>query len=155
MAKSERSRKRKPLKEHTLSLRERAGVRGHKNQKTTTYFAYAHSSPHKTIPGTKIAANIPPANFRQNPAPPFPFTINTLCYRSTPEHRNHHLQDEVTYRLLKLLESEPHLSKCEMTGQPGISLGKTNATSKSLIEKGLITIQEVIRQGPKTRSPTA
>ena len=48
------------------------------------------------------------------------------------------MQDEVTYRLLKLLESEPHLSQREIARRMGISLGKTNYCIRSLIEKGFI-----------------
>jgi len=59
------------------------------------------------------------------------------------------VQDELTYKLLKLIQKSPQLSQREMAEHLGISLGKTNATIKSLIDKGLITIQEVIRQGPK------
>ena len=90
------------------------------------------------------------SKFPRNPVTPPPCKINTLCYRSTPEHRNRHLQDEVTYRLLKLLESEPHLSQREIARRMGISLGKTNYCIKSLIEKGFIKARNFCRASQKT-----
>ena len=48
------------------------------------------------------------------------------------------MQDEVAYKLLKIIENEPQLSQREIASRMGISLGKANYCLKSLIEKGFI-----------------
>lgn len=48
------------------------------------------------------------------------------------------MQDEISYKLLKLIEEEPHLSQRVIATRMGVSLGKTNYCLKSLIEKGFI-----------------
>lgn len=48
------------------------------------------------------------------------------------------MQDETTYKLLKLIEEEPHLSQRAIAKHMGISLGKVNYCLQSLIEKGHI-----------------
>jgi EPS-associated MarR family transcriptional regulator len=48
------------------------------------------------------------------------------------------LTDEVRYRLLKLLESNPRLSQRDVARELGISLGKVNYCLKSLAKKGWI-----------------
>jgi EPS-associated MarR family transcriptional regulator len=48
------------------------------------------------------------------------------------------LTEEVRYRLLKLLEPNPHLSQREVAKELGISLGKVNYCLRALVEKGWI-----------------
>ena len=48
------------------------------------------------------------------------------------------MQDEIAYKLLKIIETEPQLSQREIAARMGISLGKANYCLKSLIEKGFI-----------------
>ena len=48
------------------------------------------------------------------------------------------VQDETTYKLMKLIEEYPHLSQREIAQRMGISLGKTNYCLKALIEKGFV-----------------
>ena len=48
------------------------------------------------------------------------------------------MQDEIAYKLLKIIENEPKLSQREIAARMGISLGKVNYCLKSLIEKGFI-----------------
>jgi len=48
------------------------------------------------------------------------------------------LTDEVRYRLLRLLESNPRLTQRELARELGMSLGRTNYCLQSLIEKGWI-----------------
>lgn len=48
------------------------------------------------------------------------------------------LTDEVRYKLLKLLEANPHLPQREVARELGISVGKVNYCIKSLIEKGWV-----------------
>lgn len=48
------------------------------------------------------------------------------------------LTEEVRYRLLKLLEPNPHLSQREVAKELGISLGKVNYCLRALVERGWI-----------------
>ena len=51
------------------------------------------------------------------------------------------MQDEIAYKLLKLIEAEPHLSQRDIAQKMGVSLGKVNYCLKSLIDKGYIKFQ--------------
>jgi EPS-associated MarR family transcriptional regulator len=48
------------------------------------------------------------------------------------------LTDEIRYKLLKLLESNPSVSQRDVARELGISLGKVNYCLKWLVKKGLI-----------------
>jgi EPS-associated MarR family transcriptional regulator len=48
------------------------------------------------------------------------------------------LTDEMRYRLLKLLKSNPELSQREVASELGVSLGKVNYCLRALVAKGLI-----------------
>jgi EPS-associated MarR family transcriptional regulator len=48
------------------------------------------------------------------------------------------LTEEVSYRLLKLLEPNPRLSQRQVAQELGFSLGKVNYCLKSLVAKGWI-----------------
>ena len=48
------------------------------------------------------------------------------------------LTDETRYRILKLLEAEPHASQRRIAEDLGISLGRVNFCVQALIEKGLV-----------------
>ena len=48
------------------------------------------------------------------------------------------MNDEIRYRLLKLLEHDPKISQRDLAQSLGISLGKTNYCLKALIEKGFV-----------------
>jgi EPS-associated MarR family transcriptional regulator len=48
------------------------------------------------------------------------------------------LTDETRYRILKLLEAEPHASQRRIAEELGISLGRVNFCIRALIEKGLL-----------------
>jgi EPS-associated MarR family transcriptional regulator len=48
------------------------------------------------------------------------------------------LNEEVRYRLLKLLEPNPHRSQREVAKELGISLGKVNYCLRALVDKGWI-----------------
>ena len=48
------------------------------------------------------------------------------------------LTDETRYRILKLLEAEPHASQRRIADELGISLGRVNFCLQALIGKGLI-----------------
>lgn len=48
------------------------------------------------------------------------------------------LTDETRYKILKLIEANPHMSQREVAKELGISLGKANYCLKALIEKGIL-----------------
>jgi EPS-associated MarR family transcriptional regulator len=50
------------------------------------------------------------------------------------------LTDEVRYRILKLLETNPTLSQREVARELGMSLGRANYCLQSLISKGWIKV---------------
>ena len=60
------------------------------------------------------------------------------------------MKDEITYKLLKLIEAEPHLSQREIAQKMGVSLGKTNYCLKALIDKGFIKLQNFYNNKKKT-----
>ena len=60
------------------------------------------------------------------------------------------MQDESTYKLLKLLEAEPHLSQREIAQKMGVSLGKTNYCLKALIDKGFIKFKNFYKNQKKS-----
>jgi EPS-associated MarR family transcriptional regulator len=60
------------------------------------------------------------------------------------------LKDEIAYKLLKLIEAEPHLSQRDIAQKMGISLGKTNYCLKALINKGFIKFQNFYNNKKKT-----
>lgn len=50
------------------------------------------------------------------------------------------LTDEYRYRILKLLEADPHASQRKIADELGISLGRVNYCLQALIEKGLVKV---------------
>jgi len=50
------------------------------------------------------------------------------------------LTDEYRYRILKLLEADPHASQRRIADELGISLGRVNFCLRALIEKGLVKV---------------
>lgn len=50
------------------------------------------------------------------------------------------LTDEYRYRILKLLEADPHASQRRIADELGISLGRVNYCLKALINKGLVKV---------------
>jgi EPS-associated MarR family transcriptional regulator len=46
------------------------------------------------------------------------------------------MNEEISYRLFKLIEEDPDISQRELAKEMGISLGKTNYCLKSLMDKG-------------------
>ena len=59
------------------------------------------------------------------------------------------MQDEIAYKLLKLVQEDPHLSQREIAKQMGISLGKANYCIKSLIDKGYIKAKNFYKSDTK------
>jgi len=60
------------------------------------------------------------------------------------------LQDEIAYKLLKLIEDAPHLSQREIAQKMGVSLGKTNYCMKALVDKGFIKLQNFYNNKKKS-----
>jgi EPS-associated MarR family transcriptional regulator len=50
------------------------------------------------------------------------------------------LTDEYRYRILKLLEADPHASQRRIADELGISLGRVNFCLRALTEKGLVKV---------------
>jgi EPS-associated MarR family transcriptional regulator len=50
------------------------------------------------------------------------------------------LTDEYRYRILKLLEADPHASQRRIADELGISLGRVNYCLNALINKGLVKV---------------
>jgi len=48
------------------------------------------------------------------------------------------MNEEISYRVIKVIEQKPEISQRELAEELGISLGKANYCLKALIEKGLI-----------------
>ena len=61
------------------------------------------------------------------------------------------MQDETTYKLLKIIENEPHLSQREIAKRMDVSLGKANYCLKALTDRGLIKIRNFYKN--KKKSP--
>lgn len=51
------------------------------------------------------------------------------------------LDDEVRFRIFKLLEANPEISQRDVARELGMSLGKVNYCLKALVEKGWIKVQ--------------
>ena len=60
------------------------------------------------------------------------------------------MKDEITYKLLKLIEAQPHLSQREIAQKMGVSLGKTNYCLKAVIDKGFVKIQNFYKNKKKS-----
>ncbi len=59
------------------------------------------------------------------------------------------MQDEITYKFLKIIEDEPHLSQREIAKKMGVSLGKTNYCLKALLDKGFIKVRNFYKNKKK------
>lgn len=51
------------------------------------------------------------------------------------------LDEELRFRILRLLAAEPTLSQREIARELGLSLGKTNYCLRALIDRGWITVR--------------
>lgn len=60
------------------------------------------------------------------------------------------MNDEIAYRLLKLIEAEPHLSQRDIAQKMGVSLGKANYCLKALVGKGFIKLQNFYNNNNKS-----
>jgi len=60
------------------------------------------------------------------------------------------MNEEVRYRLLKLLSQNPELSQRDLAQKLGISLGKVNYCVRALKEKGLVKVNNFKNNPSKT-----
>ena len=60
------------------------------------------------------------------------------------------MKDEIAYKLLKLIEAEPHLSQRDIAQKMGVSLGKTNYCLKAFVDKGFIKFQNFYKNKKKS-----
>ena len=51
------------------------------------------------------------------------------------------IYQEAHFRVLRLLEANPHISQRDLAAAAGVSLGKTNYCLNALLDKGLIKVQ--------------
>lgn len=51
------------------------------------------------------------------------------------------MDDEIRYKIFKLLQEDPQINQRALADELGISLGKTNYCLKALISKGLVKIR--------------
>jgi len=61
------------------------------------------------------------------------------------------VNDEIRYKLLKLLERDPEMSQRDLASSLGISLGKTNYCLQALTEKGWVKVQNFKRNPNKRK----
>ena len=59
------------------------------------------------------------------------------------------LNEELHYKLLKLLSEEPQISQRDLSDRLGLSLGKTNYCLGALVAKGLVKINNFRRSDNK------
>lgn len=59
------------------------------------------------------------------------------------------LDDEMSYKLLKLLEENPDISQRQLAEEMGVSLGKVNYCLKALVQVGLIKMSNFARSNNK------
>jgi len=52
------------------------------------------------------------------------------------QNKTSKLNEEISYKLFKLIEADPDISQRELAKEMGISLGKTNYCLKGLMEQG-------------------
>ena len=58
-----------------------------------------------------------------------------------PESPRARAREDARFRILDLLERQPHLSQRQLASQLGVSLGAVNYTLKALAEKGLLKLK--------------
>ena len=61
------------------------------------------------------------------------------------------VNEDVQYRVLRLLESQPHLSQREIATELALSLGGINYCLRALVQKGQIKVRNFRRSDNKIR----
>lgn len=56
--------------------------------------------------------------------------------------KNHHInKEDIQFRILSILESEPEISQRQLARKLGLSLGAVNYSVQSLIQRGVVKVQ--------------
>ena len=50
------------------------------------------------------------------------------------------MTEDTHYKVLRILEQNPHISQRELASEMGVSLGKVNYCLKALVDKGLVKV---------------
>lgn len=58
-------------------------------------------------------------------------------------------QEDLRFRVLKLIEENPELNQRELAERLGVSLGKTNYVLKALVSKGMVKLENFNRSQNK------
>lgn len=61
------------------------------------------------------------------------------------------LQDDVHFRVLRVLEQRPAISQRELAEEVGVALGKVNYVLRALTKKGLVKVQNFQNSENKLR----
>jgi EPS-associated MarR family transcriptional regulator len=61
------------------------------------------------------------------------------------------INEDVRFRILRLLEDQPHLSQRDIADSLGVSLGATNYVLKALVEKGQLKVRNFRASNNKLR----
>jgi EPS-associated MarR family transcriptional regulator len=61
------------------------------------------------------------------------------------------INEDVRFRVLRLLEDQPHLSQRDIADTLGVSLGATNYVLKALVEKGQLKVRNFRASNNKLR----
>ncbi len=54
---------------------------------------------------------------------------------------NNYIEQEIKYKILRLLDKDPNLTQRQMAKEMGLSLGKFNYCLKELVKKGVVKIE--------------
>jgi EPS-associated MarR family transcriptional regulator len=61
------------------------------------------------------------------------------------------VEDDVHFRILRILEQHPEISQRELAGEVGIALGKVNYVLGALTDKGLVKVRNFRNSDNKLR----
>ena len=75
-----------------------------------------------------------------------PKQVKTL---ETPMNRANGISEDTRFRVLRLIEENPHASQREIANALGVSLGGVNYCLKALVGKGLLKIENFRKSGNK------
>lgn len=65
--------------------------------------------------------------------------------------RRSDMQEDVRYRILRLLQDDPEMSQRDLAAEVGVSTGRAHYVLKALIEKGLVKIENFSAAEDKRR----
>lgn len=59
------------------------------------------------------------------------------------------MDDETSYKILKLVHADPNISQRELAEELGVSVGKANYCLKALMERGFIKVKNFVKSENK------